>query len=587
MRRPLPFFILHFSFFIFHFAAPAQTRRAVGPPINRPEFTEYAPSLAANGKTMIFETDRGPNGRWELYFSVKNDKGKWQQPRPITKVNAKGKENDLIGGPSISYDGQTLYFFASFEGGKGDMDLYVCTREGDDWSEPKPVPGAVNSERYEGFPSISPDGKKLYFIRDNFVKRRDKEICYTIWVSTRQDNGDWGVPEKLPAPVNLGCEKSPRIMADGRTLIFSSVRAGGVGSFDLWQSFQEDDGSWSDPINLAYINTEEADQFASVSAAGDLMYYQHTGDIFTVTIPDKYRKYKLLTLDAKVINAATKQPVAATVTARSSTPKEKALVATATAEGALSMVMRVGSKYTLTTTVPGFYPYNQPLDMSTAKEGDDVERTLALMPNPLPYQFEGFDKDGKEPRPALKALAVKVMDMETKKLLDVKPDGDKVTVLLDPGKTYKIGIQAPNYAFFVRPLVADTADVGRGRLLRKVPLAALKKDATVVLDNITFETGSAALKPDSFEELDRVVDLLLNSPDVKLEISAHTDDVGGNDVNLKLSDKRAQSVVKYLTEKKVAAIRLIAKGYGETQPLVPNDSDDNRAKNRRVQFTVK
>jgi outer membrane protein OmpA-like peptidoglycan-associated protein len=586
MRRLLLLWLtFHLSLITFH--SPAQTRRAVGPPINRPEFTEYAPSLSANGKTMIFETDRGPNGRWELYFSVKNDKGKWQPPKPITKVNEKGKDNDLIGGPSISYDGQTLYFFASFEGGKGDMDLYYCTREGDDWSAPKPVPGAVNSERYEGFPSISPDGKKLYFIRDNFVKRKDKEICYSIWVATRQDNGDWGTPEKLPAPINLGCEKSPRIMADGRTLIFSSIRPGGVGSFDLWQSFQEDDGSWTAPVNLAYINTEEADQFASVSAAGDLMYYQHTGDIFTVTIPEKYRQYKLLTLDGKVLNAATKQPVTATVTARSGNPKEKAIVATATADGSLSMVLRVGGKYTLTSTNPGFYPFSQPLDLTTAREGDDLDRTLALMPNPLPYQFEGFDKDAKEPRPALKALAVKVMDMETKKLLDVKPDGDRVTVLLDPGKTYKVGIQAPNYSFFVRPLVADTADVGRGRLLRKVPLAALKKDATVVLENITFETGSAALKPDSFEELDRVVDLLTTSPDVKLEISAHTDDVGGTDANLKLSDKRAQSVVKYLTDKKIPANRLIAKGYGESKPLVPNDSDDNRAKNRRVQFTVK
>jgi len=579
--------LLLFPFSFLLFPANAQIRRAVGQPVNTPQFVEYAPSLAANGKTMIFETDRGPNGRWELYYSLKNDKGKWLPPKPITKVNAKGKENDLIGGPSISYDGQTLFFFSSFEGGKGDMDLYYSTREGDDWSEPKPVGDAVNSERYEGFPSVSPDGKKLYFIRDNFSKRKDKEICYSIWVSTKGDNGEWGIPEKLPAPINLGCEKSPRIMADGRTLIFSSVRAGSVGSFDLWQSFLEDDNTWSDPINLAYINTEAADQFASVSAAGDLMYYQHTGDIFTVTIPDKYRKYKLVTLDAKLINAATGQPVEATLTARSSTPKEKALTGKATPAGELTMVMRVGSKYALSTTVPGFLPFNQPLDLTAAKEGESVPRTLALMPSPLPYQFEGFDKDAKEPRPALKALAVKVMDMETKKMLDVKTEGDKVTVLLEPGKTYKVGIQAPNYSFFVRPLVADTTDVSKKRLLRKVPLTSLKKDVAVVLENIAFETGSAALNPDSFEELDRVVDLLANSPDVKLEISAHTDDKGGDDFNLKLSDKRALSVVKYLTDKKIAAPRLLAKGYGKTKPLVPNDSDENRAKNRRVQFTVK
>ena len=572
---------------IYALPAQAQVRRPVGPPINSSQFTEYAPSLSANGKTMIFETDRGPNGRWELYFSEKNDKNKWQPPKPIAKVNARGRDNDLIGGPSISYDGQTLFFFSSFEGGQGDMDIYYSERQGEDWSEPKSVGNAVNTARYEGFPSISPDGKRLYFIRDNFVKRRDKEICYTLWASTRQDDGTFGPPEQLPAPINLGCEKSPRIMADGRTLLFSSVRPGGVGSFDLYQSFLEDDNTWSDPINLGYINTEAADQFASVSAAGDLMYYQHTGDIFTVTIPDKFRKYKLVTLDAQLVDAVTKKPIASTLNARSSTPKEKLITGKTTPEGRVSMVLRVGSKYALTAQVPGYFALNQPLDMTTIKEGAAVDKTLAMVPNPLPYQFECFDRDAKEPRPALKTPSIKVMDMETKKLLEVKLDGDRATVLLEPGKNYKVAAQAANYGFFVRPLVADTADVAKNRLLRKIPLAAMKKDATVVLENITFETGSAALKPESSEELDRVVELLTSSPDLKLELSAHTDDVGGDEINLKLSDKRANSVAKYLTDKGIDAKRLLAKGYGKVQPLVPNDSDENRAKNRRVQFKIR
>jgi outer membrane protein OmpA-like peptidoglycan-associated protein/Tol biopolymer transport system component len=563
-------------------SASAQVRRSVGAPLNTTTYTEYAPSVSANEKTLIYETDRGPNGRWELYFSTKTDKGRWNQPKPLTKVNAMGKENDLIGGPSISYDGQTLYFFASFDGGKGDMDLYECTREGDDWSEPKNLGGPINTARYEGFPSISPDGKKLYFIRDNFSKRKDKEICYSIWMAERAEDGTWKEPTQLPAPINSGCEKSPRIMADGRTLLFSSVRPGGMGSFDLYQSFQEDDGTWTAPENLSYINTDVSDQFASVNGRGDLMYYQNSGDIFTVTIPDKFRKYKLVNLDGKLIDAVTKKPLSTRVTAKSSNAKERPTVVTTPADGAIAMVLRVGNTYQFGAALPGYLPLNQALDLTTAKEGENLEKTFELVPTKLPFEFEAYDKVSKV---VLKEPKVKIIEAETKTPIEVTMDGAKAVAVLDLGKTYRFAASATGYKFFVRPLKVDTADASRSRL-KRVPLELLKKDEAVVLENITFETGSADLKTESFDELDEVLQLLNANPKVALEISAHTDDVGSDDSNLKLSDRRAKSVVKYLTDKGVETKRLVAKGYGETQPLAANDSDESRAKNRRVQFKL-
>ena len=336
----------------------AQIRRPLGPPVNTPQFNEYAPSISANNKTMIFETDRAGEGKWELYYTTKNEKNKWTVAKPIININKMGKENDLIGGPSISYDGKTLFFFASFDGGQGDMDIYFSTWNGTDWSEPKPVGNNINTKAYEGFPSVSADGKMMYFIRDSFSKRKDKALCYSIWASKKQEDGTWGVAEKLPAPINGDCEKSPRIMADNRTLIFSSIRKDGAGGYDLYQSFQEDDGSWATPINLEYINTEEDDQFASVSAAGDLMYYYTSGDIYTVTIPDKYRKYKLVTVDGKVVDAITKQPIATKITSKSNNNKEKAMNTVVDANGLFSMIYRVGSKYELSTTpFNDYFPY--------------------------------------------------------------------------------------------------------------------------------------------------------------------------------------------------------------------------------------
>ena len=568
---------------LFSFYTQAQIRRPLGPPVNTPQFNEYAPSISANNKTMIFETDRAGEGKWELYYTTKNDKNKWLPAKPITNINKVGKDNDLIGGPSISYDGKTLFFFASFEGGKGDMDIYYSTWNGIDWSEPKTLGETVNSKAYEGFPSVSADGKNLYFIRDSFSKRKDKALCYSIWLSKKQEDGSWGIAEKLPAPINGDCEKSPRIMADNRTLIFSSIRKDGVGGFDLYQSFQEDDGSWATPINLEYINTEEDDQFASVSAAGDLMYYYTSGDIYTVTIPDKYRKYKLVTVDGKVIDAITKQPIATKITSKSNNNKEKVISTVVDANGLFSMIYRVGSKYELSTSpLNDYFPFRGLMDMTTAKETDNIEKNIELIPKKIPYQFQLLDKETKA---ILKDPKVKVMDAETKQLLEVKVEKDVAMVTVEIGKSYKFAANALGYAFFSRGFKPDTADVFKDRL-KKVPLAVLKKDAVVQLQDITFETGKADLKPDSNEELDRLVSLLEGNQSIKVEISAHTDDIGNDDSNLKLSEKRAKTVVDYLTGKGIKADRMTAKGYGETQPLGVNDTDENKAKNRRVQFKI-
>jgi outer membrane protein OmpA-like peptidoglycan-associated protein len=108
----------------------------------------------------------------------------------------------------------------------------------------------------------------------------------------------------------------------------------------------------------------------------------------------------------------------------------------------------------------------------------------------------------------------------------------------------------------------------------------------IALNHITFETNSATLKESSQFELDRIVDLMKVNPKLQVEISAHTDDVGEEDSNMKLSNKRAQSALEYLIKKGVGKDRMTPKGYGESQPLFENNSDEHRALNRRVELKV-
>ena len=107
-----------------------------------------------------------------------------------------------------------------------------------------------------------------------------------------------------------------------------------------------------------------------------------------------------------------------------------------------------------------------------------------------------------------------------------------------------------------------------------------------MLNNIFFGFDSANVKKDSELELERVVELMNANPTMTVEISAHTDDKGSDVYNNKLSQARAESVVNFLLSKGIVKERLVAKGYGKVQPNVPNDSDENRAKNRRVEFKV-
>lgn len=107
-----------------------------------------------------------------------------------------------------------------------------------------------------------------------------------------------------------------------------------------------------------------------------------------------------------------------------------------------------------------------------------------------------------------------------------------------------------------------------------------------VFDNLNFEFGKAEIKKDSFPYLDKLADTLLKSKNWTLEIQGHTDDKGTEDYNLKLSQNRADAVKKYLVSKGVVADTITANGFGETKPIVANDSDANREKNRRVEFKI-
>lgn len=629
---------------------------------------EYAPSISADGKTMIFEANEGAS--YKLYESQLQN-GQWTNPFPLMNINSFGDSTDLIAGPSISFDGNTLYFSGSI--GMGNLsDIYVSHKTEVGWSTPENIGAPINTNAYEGFPSISADGSTLYFIASNEAGPQDKDlrklnqICYSIFRSFKDENGEWSVPEKLPAPINQDCEKAPKIMADGKTLIFSSNRPGGRGSYDMYQSKINVLGEWSHPQPLNYVNTEKSDQLPCISAQGDLMYYVFNNqDIYSVEIPPNLRQFMNNIVQGKIIDQDTNEGIAADIIITDALTSETVMnIKNNASTGNYSIVLAVGRNYNIEVRKEGYSNYTMSYDLRKVNKYKEISNNIELFKsinlslnindvelfeaigadvkvklqgqseyfreiknNPitgkalvsLPIgqryeisidaenfkgQFFPFDLTGLvmyrdferevELIPEKEEVMINVSDLmnnskvKSKIILRNKNRDEYIEVTgnemvsLRKGDRYEIEATSnQGYAFN-----STTLEVGKGRKEVTMKLLKLEKNARLALKDINFESNSATLSDVSFVELVRVIQLMKENPTLKVEIDAHTDDVGSDRYNMVLSDKRAESVMNYLVSNDIEESRFLAKGLGESMPKVPNDSEDNRAQNRRVELKI-
>ncbi len=363
-----------------------QARKRLPEPINLSDETEYAPSISADGRTLIFQSSRygifvsgtrkvpkiSDEGNQQaienklsteffgLFEVRRHPGGEWLPPKNIEAINRFDTGiTPVMGGPSISYDGNTLFFFANYSikgVGFGREDIYYSIRERYGWSQPTNIGPAINTPGYEGFPSISPDGRQLYFVRENLTtKGETQQVCYSLMMAEKNRDGQWKRPIELPAPVNMACEKAPRIMADGKTLVFSSIKADGKGDFDLYMARFQDDGTWSDPVPLAFINTKRSDQSVAISACGDLMYYVSDGDIYTTAVPETLRPFKMGTVQGFVTDSLTGAPIATRLNiTETGTGKLYATLENSPTDGRYTALIPTNADYTLTVNVPDY-----------------------------------------------------------------------------------------------------------------------------------------------------------------------------------------------------------------------------------------
>lgn len=486
--------------------------------INTPAFAEYLPALTADENTLVF-TRRVDNRQEDFFISRKVD-GIWQEAQPIVEVNT--LENE--GAQTMSADGKLLVFTAcNRPDGLGSCDLYFSQFLDGAWTPPANLGAPINTKAWETQPSLSANGNLLFFAST----REGGQGKADIYASGRTADGGWTEPINLGPVINTPeDDQSPFFHADGRTLYFMSAGHPGMGSFDLYVTRLGDDNKWTVPQNLGYpINTENMEGAIAVSLDGKTAYYATdvntitadsigvggarggTTDLFTFTLPPDVRAGVVTYLKARVIDAVTEVPVAAAaLISDAATDKPFVLRRASAEEGTFLAVLPSGKTYTLAVEEPGYLFYSDRFELLEPADVDEPFELLIRL-QPVTKQEEGS--------PAL-----------------------------------------------------------------------AKTNEPIVLRNVLFETNSAALMPASEAELKRLVTLLETNPELRIRIQGHTDDVGAEMDNLNLSERRALAVKDYLINAGIAASRLESKGFGESLPLLPNDTDLARALNRRTEFLV-
>jgi outer membrane protein OmpA-like peptidoglycan-associated protein/Tol biopolymer transport system component len=497
---------------------------------------DYSPIISGDGNTLIFTSNRSDDPKairegtnYEDIYITHKTGNTWEPPKKISS-NINQKYNDAAA--SLSPDGKTLFLY--YEEGAGD--IYYSKFNGQDWSQPKPLGHNINTSTYwETSASISADGKKIYFAsnRPGGIGELD------LYVSELDSKGNWGKAENMGPLINTPeNEDAPFIHPDGKTFYFSSDGHPTLGNSDIFITELEN-GKWKKPENLGWpINTWEYDGFFTISADKKKGYYSTLkegglgeADIYSITFLEP--KYK-------------PKPVVVV-------PEEKPVV-------------KIPPKKNTDYFDP-IIQQSREQRVVTVLKGKVIDETSAT---PL-------------------GATISLVDNETKKIvshISIDPATGDFELVIPHGGNYGVATEMPGYLFnsinFSVPKFAEYQEIDTHIIMVRAEVGS-----KVILKNIFFDVGKADLKNESLAEVEKIEELLLSNPNLKVQINGHTDNTGNAASNKTLSLKRATAVVDYLVKNGVNGSRVSAKGYGSERPIVSNDDETSgREINRRTEIEI-
>ncbi len=342
------------------------------------------------------------------------------------------------------------------------------------------------------------------------VERDDSHGSRDLYVSFQKDDNTWSEPLNLGDVVNTANEESaPFLAADNKTLYFSSNGFSGFGGNDIYMSTRLDDTwtNWSEPQNMGPdINSPLDDLFFNVPSSGEYAYYSRgisdtNTDIFRVKLPIYKSPEPVILVKGRLIDAKTGKPLGAKIIyERLPDGKQIGVTQSNPETGEYQILLPGGQRYGVRAEAADHISTNQNLDLTA------------------------YTKDA--------------------------------------------NLQAPDIT------------------LDPIAVAAIEAESTISLNNIFFDFDKSVLKPESFPELNRIVKLMNERPSMIVEVTGHTDATGPASYNMGLSERRAKAVTSYLVGQGITADRINTQYFGETKPIDSNATREGRSKNRRVEFKI-
>ncbi len=341
----------------------------MGPAINTYD-DEYMAAITTDELNLIFT--RQSNEKEDFYQSFKTDTG-WKKAEYLSKHINTPDYNE--GAQCISPDGQYLFFTGcNRPDGVGRCDIYISKKEGLKWSKPLELGFPINTKGWESQPSISADGRTLYFVSD----KKGTLGGYDIWKSVLDSMGKWGIPINLGPNINTPYdEQSPFIHPDGKTLYFSSDGWVGLGNKDIFISRLGDDSKWSVPKNLGYpINSYSDEGGLTINASGSTAYFSSNNfngfgglDLYSFSIiPQNIKPIFTNYVKGKVYDARTKQNIEAEINILDlKTGKTIINSYTNYADGSFLAVLPQGTSYALHVCANGYLYYSESFDVAFHK----------------------------------------------------------------------------------------------------------------------------------------------------------------------------------------------------------------------------
>lgn len=470
--------------------------------------------------------------------------------------------------PSLTADDQTLLYTRALPSKKTptgmNEDFYMSHKSNKQWQKSYNVGRSINTIMNEGAPSLGADGNNLIFAACELYgeygpSRQGYGSCDLFFTS--RVGSKWKKPANLGKPLNSWhWETQPSFSSDGKTLYFirGKKTKQGIKDQDIYISKLGDDGRFGVPEKLSnVVNTSGKEESVMIHPDGKTLYFSSDGhlgmgglDIF-MTQKDEEGNW------SKPVNLG--YPI-------NTHNDENSLLVSADGKLAYFSSDREGG-------IGGLDLYS-------------FELPEHLKPNPVTYaKGKVFDAETKEPLGA----TFELIDLETGKV-SVRSQSNsgngEFLITLPAGKEYALNVSKKGYLFYSENFALEEEKKARNPYQLKVPLQPVKAGEKVVLRNVFFETAKYNLKPKSKTELNKLISFLENNPGIKVEIGGHTDNVGSDENNQKLSENRAKAVYTFLIENGIEKDRLSYKGYGETDPIESNETKEGRAKNRRTEFKI-